>query len=297
MTVPRQHARNAASNGPAARSSASAETAEFGLLVDRLWGPDPHLRSAALRQLGALADTEPAVRADVVGAVCAWLRSAWDVRGGPCGEPEGPCGEPEGPCGEPELRRAGLALIADHLRDPQAPTTWAGLDLDLAGAVLTGADLSGCWFTGGRVRLEGAWCIEGRLSLAAAHVTGGHLSLRHWTSGQGDVDLSGARFSGGVVSLAGAVLHAGTVSLAGAVVDGGVVAFTEAALCGATLDLSGLTVIGGTLSLSDARLSAGRVLLVDARLLGGHTVVRHADLPSDALVTAGAQAGPGVLVG
>ena len=288
MTLPRQHARHAEPDD---------QPAELDLLIDRLFGADPHVRPAALRQLGALADASPELRPHVVEAVCAWLRSPWDVHRAAATDVRPDVATDAPDCsGEPELRRAGLSLLADRLRDPRSPTSWTGFDLDLAGAVLTGADLSGCWFTGGLVRLEGVWCIEGRLSLAGAHVTGGHLSLRHWTSGQGDVDLSGAWFTGGVVSFAGAVLPSGTVCLAGAVVDGGVVAFTEASVCGGTVDLSGVTVTRGTLSLADARVSSGRVLLVDARLLGGSAVFRHAALPGDALVTAGAQASSGVLL-
>lgn len=291
MTLPRQLGRHRAPSDP--QGGSPHPERELEVLVEQLHGRDHHARAATLRELGVLADGCPQLRPAVAAAVCAWLRTPWDLPAS-SGEPAGSIGGSE--AREPESRRAGVALIADRLRDPHHPASWTGLDVDLAGAVLTGADFSGCWFTGGQVRLEGAWCIEGRLSFAGAHVTGGHLSLRHWTSGQGEVDFSGARFSGGVVSLAGAVLDAGVVSFAGAVIDGGVVALTEARVGGGTVDLSGVTVTDGLLSLADARVAAGRVLLVDARLLGGVTALRDAVLAPGVLATAGAQTAPGALV-
>jgi hypothetical protein len=281
MTLPQQRARHAV---PRRRRAASAAPEQAcAALVDRLAGSDGHARPAALNELAELADEHPALRPAASAAVCALLRSPWRT------------GPDAADAQEPQLRRTAVQVLTDRLRDPSADTAWTGLDVDLAGAVLTGADFSGCWFTGGLVRLEGAWCIEGALSFAGARFTGARVSLRHWTSGQGRLDLSGARFTGGAVTLAGAVLDEGMLTCAGAVVDGGVLAFTEARLTGATLDLSGITVTAGTLSLADARLLAGRVLLVDARLIGGVTALRDLRLAPGVLSMAGACAVPGAV--
>jgi len=320
MTLPRQTTTRHAA--PSAAASYSA----FDLLVERLHGPDQHVRPAALRELGALADAHPALRDAVIGVVCEFLRSPWTPRARDLGRDrlrEEPLAGPATPARpgtglpgrqrarhgrqpmlqehlgvdsrEPELRRAGVALLTDHLRHPDSATTWAGADLDLAGAVLVGADFSGCSFTAGRVRFEGAWCIEGRLSLAGARFVGAQVSFRHWTSGQGRLGFEGARFSAGAVTMAGASVDADSLSLAGAVVDGGVFALTEARVRDGVIDMTGINVTSGTLSFADARLTGGRVLLVDARLMGGLTALRDVQLTPGVLSIAGAQALPGAL--
>jgi uncharacterized protein YjbI with pentapeptide repeats len=294
MTLPQQHPRHAAARP--ARLDQQAPHAAFDLLVERLTGTDHEVRPAALRELGALADQVPELRARVVAAICTFLRRPWPtVR--PQSEAASRVGDVQDrPApGEPELRRAAVALIADHLRAPSASTSWTGIDLDLAGAVLVGADFSGCWFVGGRVRLEGAWCIEGRMSFRGARFLGADVSLRHWTSGQGQLVFDDARFSSGVVQLSGACLDGGTLRFCGAVVDGGTLAFTEIHLLDGVIDLSGIAVTAGTLSFADARLAAGRVLLVDARLLGGTTVFRDVRVGGDVLSLAGAQSRPGTM--
>jgi hypothetical protein len=309
MTLPRQTTRHAA-------PAALAPYAAFDLMVERLHGSDEHVRPAALRELGALADNNPELRHAVIGVICDFLRSPWASRtrepgvsrspehrlAGMPGRQHGRHGRQPvlqdgqgGPSHEPELRRAGLQLLAEHLRQPDSPTTWTGADVDLAGAVLVGADFSGCSFAGGRVRFEGAWCIEGQMSFAGARFVGAEVSFRHWTSGQGRLGFEGARFGAGVVSMAGASLEADSLSLAGAVVEGGVFALTEARVMAGVIDMSGITVTAGTLSFADARLAGGRVLLVDARLLGGLTALRDVRLAPGVLSVAGAQALLGAL--
>jgi hypothetical protein len=315
MTLPRQTTTRHAA------PSAAARYAAFDLLVEQLNGADEYARPAALRELGALADAHDELRAAVIVVICDFLRSPWTLRPRELGRDRQATpatqatpnsrlpGRQRGRHGrqpvlqgemgvdsrEPELRRAALALLADHLRRPDSATTWAGADLDLAGAVLVGADFSGCSFTGGRVRFEGAWCIEGRMSLAGAQFLGAEVSFRHWTSGQGRLVFDGARFCAGAVTMAGASLDADSLSLAGAVVEGGVFALTEARVRAGVIDLTGIHVTSGTLSFADARLAGGRVLLVDARLMGGVTALRDVQLAPGVLSIAGAQALSGAL--
>ncbi|HEY6793723.1 MAG TPA: hypothetical protein VI248_03460 [Kineosporiaceae bacterium] len=283
MTVPRQRARHAEPSVPVSGPEA------LPVLLERLGGPDHAVRSTALRELVALADDHPQVRAAVVVAVCRYLRSPWRVEGA------APAARPprHGSAREPDVRRGALGMLTARLRDPDDVTTWCGLDLDLSGAVLVGADFSGCWFTQGRVRFEGAWAVEGRMCFDGARFVGAGVTARHWTSGQGELSFRGARFSAGSVSLAGAVLTEGEISAAGAVVDGGTLSFAEVRLDGATLDLSGVTVSAGTLSLADACLVSGRVLLHDARMPGGLTTLRHVRTAAGVLHTAGTRIRPG----
>ena len=261
------------------------EQDSLSLFVERLAGPDHRVREAALRELVGLADVQPRTRATAVAAVCAYLRSPWTAerQGGAV------------PSGEPELRRTALGMLAERLRDPEGSASWCGYDLDLAGAVLAGADFAGCWFTGGRVRLEGGWAIEGQVSFDGARFDGARVSLRHWSSGQGELSFRGARFSAGVVSLAGAVVNAGVLSAVGAVVDGGTLALTEVTVDGGVLDLSRIVVSAGLLTLSDARLNAGQVLLRDARMTGGRTALRNVRSAPRVLETHGALVRPGTV--
>ena len=282
MDLPRQRPRHIGEATPAEPGRPAEEA--LPLLLERLAGPDHQVREAALRELVALADVHSGARGRVVPAVCAYLRSPWAAERGRAV-----------PTGEPELRRTALGLLTERLRDPQAPTSWCGYDVDLAGAVLAGADFSGCWFTDGRVRLEGAWAIEGRLAFDGARFDGARVSLRHWSDGQGEVSFRGARFSAGVVSLAGAVLHTGVLCAAGASVDGGALVFTEARLDGGTIDLSRVTVSAGLLSFSDAHLRSGRLLLEGARITGGVTALRNVRTAPGVLVTEGAMVRPGTV--
>lgn len=281
MTLPRQRPRHVEPPDGSARPSERS----LDLLLDRLAGSDGDVREPALRELVALADARPALRGPVAEAVCRYLRSPWQVETPGVG----------GPTGEPHLRRTALSMLTDRLHDPDDPAGWCGCDLDLAGAVLVGADFAGCWFTDGRVRLEGAWAVEGRIAFDGARFCGARVGLRHWTSGQGELSFRGARFSAGVVSLAGSTLCHGSLDAQDAVVDGGTLTLTEIRLDGAVLDLRRVAVSAGLLSLSDARLRSGSLLLVDARLTGGLTTLRNLRTAAGVLRTDGALMRPGAV--
>jgi uncharacterized protein YjbI with pentapeptide repeats len=125
--------------------------------VTRLVDPDPEVALAGLRALGALGDSRPELRAPVVAGLCAWLRRPvpFDLAGRLTADQ----------VGQLRVRRAVQSLLGDRLRAPEptaaepetGPTApgsgpgsgasvphWAGMDLDLLGAVLVELDLTGC---------------------------------------------------------------------------------------------------------------------------------------------------------
>jgi uncharacterized protein YjbI with pentapeptide repeats len=70
--------------------------------------------------------------------------------------------------GEREVRYTIIRLIRDHLRDPSAPTTWCGRDLDFTNATFDGGDFGGAKFTGDKVSFDRAKFTDGEVSFEGA---------------------------------------------------------------------------------------------------------------------------------
>ncbi len=59
-----------------------------------------------------------------------------------------------------EVRHTIIRIIRDHLRDPDAPTTWCGRDLDFTNTIFDGGDFSSAKFTDGIVHFERAQFVD-----------------------------------------------------------------------------------------------------------------------------------------
>ncbi len=197
---------------------------------------------------------------------------------------------------EADVRRAVLAAVRDHLSDPDEPTSWCGLDVDLRDTVLSG-DLSGVRVTDGALRLDHVTVPAGEtLDLGGAQVSGGVLSLDRLTvagrlhaarlaveGGEASFDrvvvrtaaevvLDAVRVRSGALwlrhgvvagglSLRGAHLSGGTVSLHDTHVRGGDLHLDDVHVDGGTLHVGAATVDGGTLRLDGTRVTSGAVSL------------------------------------
>jgi pentapeptide repeat protein len=102
--------------------------------------------------------------------------------------------------GEREVRHTIIRIIRDHLRDPSAPTTWCGRDLDFTNATFDGGNFTGAKFIGSEV------------SFTDAKFTGGGVSFTHAKFTGGKVYCTGAKFTDGEVSFGGAEYAGGNVS-------------------------------------------------------------------------------------
>jgi hypothetical protein len=211
MTLPQQRAGYAVSGRHRATSLAPEQAPD--LLVDQIAGRDEHNRPAALRELAALADERPELRSATVGAVCGFLRSPW-----PAAE------RPGERTAEPELRRTAVQLLVDHLRDPSAPTSWVGSDLDLAGAVLDGGVLSftGAVLDGGTLAFTEATLCGATLDLSGITVNSGTLSLADTRLLSGRLLLVDARLLGGLTAIRHATVAPGVLAMAGTTGEPGV---------------------------------------------------------------------------
>jgi hypothetical protein len=133
----------------------------FGRAVDRLGDPRPPIRVGALRMLELLGDDNPAHRQAIVDVICGYLRMpANDDR---------------------PTRQMAVQILASHLRrdDRDPHRFWAGVGLDLTGAVLVDFDLADC-------RIDGDLRLDHVIFLGPAR-------LRGITVG-GSVGLRGAAF-------------------------------------------------------------------------------------------------------
>ena len=150
--------------------------------------------------------------------------------------------------GEREVRYTIIGIIRDHLRDPSAPTTWCGLDLDFTNATFDGGDFTGVKFTGGEV------------SFQRAVFTGG------------EVFFDRAGFAGGTVSFVEAEFAGGGVSFEGAVFTGGSVIFVSAEFVGGDVSFAHAKFTGGDVSFGNTRFTGGKVSFYGAEYAPGCSI-------------------------
>jgi uncharacterized protein YjbI with pentapeptide repeats len=249
-------------------------------LVDQvdheLGDPSPAVRMAGVEALARLADTSPVHRRACVRVLCAALRQPYDSA--------------DPAPGEPHLRQLMLDVIRDRLKNPDAETSWHGLNLDLSGVALGDADLSGLRLVGGSLRLSrsevagaldltgiriegnGALLfdrsvITGQVLLDRMTLTDGQVLFDHATLDGGELSIEQAELTGGHLMVTEAQLGSGRVSLTGAKIDGTVVTFHGSTLNGADLLLDTASLTAGRCYLTSLMLTAGSISFRDARIV------------------------------
>jgi Pentapeptide repeats (9 copies) len=108
--------------------------------------------------MARLADDWVEQRQVCLDVLCAYLRMPY--------EPDAASEKPRE--GEREVRYTIIRIIRDHLRDPSAPTTWCGRDLDFTNATFDGGDFGGAKFTGDKVSFDRAKFTDGEVSFEGA---------------------------------------------------------------------------------------------------------------------------------
>ena len=251
----------------------------FTAAAAQLGDATPSVRLAGVHAMAGLADDWPENRQACVDVLCAYLRRQY--------EPDP--GDRAGPAirrrfqAEQQVRHSAMHVIAGHLRE-DAPTPWAGLWLDLTGAVFDGAhDLADAVFSGGTYAgFDGATFADGcRFDFGGARFAGGAVSFRDARFLGCSVSFSeaefsasrigfvGARFSGGTVSFERARFSGGTVSFGGARFSGGMVSFGGARFSGGTVRFPRAEFPGSLVSFDGAQFSAGFVGFDGAQFSGG----------------------------
>ncbi|GAA1042330.1 hypothetical protein GCM10009557_68090 [Virgisporangium ochraceum] len=145
---------------------------EIEAAADRLMTAAAGARLPAVEALLALGVDDPDARQEIVDAVCAWFQS------------DDPGSDDPGS----DERRAALRLLADRL-DGDDP--WEEIGLDLSGATLVDADLSGC-------RLDGSTFADARFlgTTAFDGATFDDDTAFHRAVFHGDATFTRARFDG-----------------------------------------------------------------------------------------------------
>jgi hypothetical protein len=232
--------------GDARRADAEQLAQRYTTAADQLGHEKAAVRLAGVYAMARLADDWDDQRQVCIDVLCAYLRMPH--------EPD--TASEKHREGEPEVRYTIIRLIRDHLREPSAPTTWCGRDLDFTNTTFDGGDFRGAKFTGGEVSFFGAEFATGLVSFFGAEFTGGRVSF-----------LS-AKFTGGEISFNDTKFTRGTVSFVNTKFTGGVVSFYDAQFIGGEVYFTGAKFVGGEVSFLGAKFTGGEVSFCDAEFSG-----------------------------
>ena len=269
----------------------------FAAAAAQLGDATPGMRLAGVHAMAGLADDWPENRQACVDVLCAYLRRRYEPDPGGRADPairrrfEA----------EQQVRQTAMHVIAGHLRE-DAPTPWAGLWLDLSGAVFDGAydfagavfsggtyagfdgatfadgcrfDFGGARFSGGEVRFRDARFLGCSVSFSEAEFSASRIGFVGARFSGGTVSFERARFSGGLVSFGGARFTGGMVSFGGARFSGGTVRFPCAEFPGSLVSFDGAQFSAGFVGFDGARFSGGTVSFEGARFAGGKVWFRQ----------------------
>ncbi|WP_020674149.1 pentapeptide repeat-containing protein [Amycolatopsis nigrescens] len=196
----------------------------YGKAADQLGSDKAPVRLAGLYALERLAQGNPAHRQTIVELICAYLRMPFRPPTAPASTPPKMTARSRDTSRseEWEVRQAAQALLTKHLRDPDEPTFWPGIELNLSGATLDKFMLTHCavrsaQFTGttfvGPALFRGT-TIERTADFRDVRFTG-LADFRRVSFGENGKFFRGARFEGEVdfgtqteVCLSGALTRA-----------------------------------------------------------------------------------------
>ncbi|MCX4557857.1 pentapeptide repeat-containing protein [Streptomyces phaeochromogenes] len=258
------------SEGDAHRADASQLADRYTTAAEQLGHDQAAVRLAGVYALARLADDWEEQRQVCIDVLCAYLRMPYES------DPSAPGHK----AGERQVRHTIIRVIRDHLRVPDAPTSWCACDFDFTGAEFDGGDLSdstfcstvdftGATFSGGEVDFGGATFSSGEVSFRGATFTAGEVFFGGATFSSGGVSFVGATFSNGRVSFTGATFSGGRVSFRGATFSGGEADFGSATFSNAGISFLRAMFSGGEVSFSGATFSSGEVSFRGATFTGG----------------------------
>jgi len=212
-------------------------------------------RIVAVRELVSLADENPFVRADCIGILTTYIRTAQVVN-----------------TDDSYVRRVIFEAIHDRLQDPHAAITWCGQELDFSGAIFDGDKVSlfsGANFVlGSRVRFDRA-TFHGEVGFEGAVFGGATISFDEAEFVGGSLKLGGALFSAGAVSFDRAKIERCTVSFDASFFRGGRLTFDGALFNGATVSFTGALFRGTEVTFDSASFESGAVTFMDASFGAG----------------------------
>lgn len=231
--------------GDARRADADQLAQRYTTAADQLGHDKAAVRLAGAYAMARLADDWDEQRQVCIDVLCAYLRMPY--------EPDTTSGKHRK--GEPEVRYTIIRLIRDHLREPDAPITWCGRDLDFSNATFDGGDFRGVKFTGGEVSFFGAEFADSFVSFGDAEFIGGRVSFLATKFTSGEIFFNDVKFIGGETSFGNAKFTGGVVSFRDAEFTGGEVYFTGAKFVGGEVSFLGAKFTGGEVSFCDAEFS------------------------------------------
>lgn len=257
--------------GDARRADAEHLAQRYTSSAEQLGNEKAAVRLAGVYAMAQLADDWDDQRQVCIDVLCAYLRMPYETEASSNKYREG----------EREVRLTIIRLIRDHLRDPEASTTWCGRDLDFRNAVFDGADFDEANFTGGEISFNGAKFVDGEVSFDGAVFAGSEVSFVEAKFIGGTVSFVAAQFTGGkpivVANFPGSVgqftiFSIGWIYFDYAEFSGGNVYFSDAKFSGSYITFHGAKFTAGEISFDGADFIGGKISFSDAEF-GGSQII------------------------
>jgi uncharacterized protein YjbI with pentapeptide repeats len=257
------------------RADAESLASRYQDAAAQLGDESPAVRLAGVYALSRLADDDSAQRETICRLMCGYLRIPYDPG--------------DAPPGETEVRQTVVKVIAEHLQDPQADSSWCGLNLNFSGAVFDGGSFTSSHFVDAYIDFSGARFVGGTTFFDGCTFERVHVDF-------GDGESLPASFEGGRVHFIGAKfkrgarVHAVFAKIAPSASiefgssefhEGSSLAFHECDVNGAFISFGGpvwkgAKLLGGGISFSGGNWETGVISFMGVSFLGA--TVRFGDM-------------------